>query len=94
MDVVVHLGRCSRISSVYRVFPPAGVGTSSVRVCDGKRELVRVDLRERTDLSIGPEWLEYFKYGFEHRVRGSEVGTHPGWDDCRDSEGMQGERES
>ena len=26
-------------------------------------------------------WLEYFKYGFEHRVCGSEVGTHPGWDD-------------
>ena len=23
-------------------------------------------------------WLEYFKYGFEHRVCGSEVGTHPG----------------
>ena len=22
-------------------------------------------------------WLEYFKYGFEHRVRGSGVGTHP-----------------
>ena len=55
MDVVVHLGRCSRISSVYRVFPPAGVGTSSVCVCDGKRELVRVDLRGRTDLSVGPE---------------------------------------
>jgi len=22
-------------------------------------------------------WLEYFEYGFEHRVRGSGVGTHP-----------------
>ena len=39
-------------------------------------------------------WLEYFEYGFEHRVRGSEVGTHPVWDVCRGSEGMQGERES
>ena len=26
-------------------------------------------------------WLEYFECGFKHRVRGSEVGTHPGWDD-------------
>ena len=59
MDVVVHLGRCSRISSVYRVFQPAGVGTSSVGVCDGKRELVRVDLRGRMDLSVGPEWAKW-----------------------------------
>ena len=59
MDVVVHLGRCSRISSGYRVFQPAGVGTSSVCVCDGKRELVRVDLRGRTDLSVGPEWAKW-----------------------------------
>ena len=35
--LVVRLGRCSRISSVYRVFQPASVGTSSVCVCDCKR---------------------------------------------------------
>ena len=57
--LVVRLGRCSRISSVNRVFQPASVGTSSVCVCDGKRELVRVDLRGRTDLSVGPEWAKW-----------------------------------
>ena len=59
MDVVVHLGRCSRISSVYRVFPPASVGTSSVCVCDSKRDLVRVTLGVRMDLSVGPEWTKW-----------------------------------
>ena len=57
--LVVRLGRCSRISSVNRVFHPASVGTSPVCVCDGKREFVRVDLRGRTDLSVGPEWAKW-----------------------------------
>ena len=56
--LVVRLGGCSRISSVNRVFQPASVGASSVCVCGGKRELVRVDLRGRTDLSVGPEWAK------------------------------------
>ena len=57
--LVVRLGRCPRISLVYRVFQPASVGTSSVCVWDGKRELVRVGLRGRMDLSIGSEWTKW-----------------------------------
>ena len=44
---------------MYRVFPPARVGASSACVYDGKRELVRVGLRGRMDLSVGPEWAKW-----------------------------------
>ena len=37
-----------------RVFQSASVVASSVRVYEGKREFVRVDLRGRMDLSVDP----------------------------------------
>ena len=37
-------------------------------------------------------WLEYFEYGFEHRVRGSGIGTHPVGDVCRGRRDAGGER--
>ena len=48
----------------------------------GKKEKKKVCNPEGVQVHEGEScraklWLEYFEYGFEHRVRGSGVGTHP-----------------
>ena len=66
MDVVVHLGRCSRISSVYRVFQPTSVGASSACVYDGKRRICEsYSGSENGSLS----WSGMDKVGFGSGIR-------------------------
>ena len=64
--LVVHLGRCSRISSVYRVFQPAGVGASPACVCDCKRK-TRESCSESEKGSLSRSGMD--KVGFGSGIR-------------------------